>query len=30
MLGDSINHVGALVVWEHRANVETLTAAEVP
>ena len=30
MLGDSINHMEASVVLEPRANVETLTAAEVP
>ena len=30
MLGDSIDHVEASVVLERRANVETLTAAEVP
>ena len=29
MLGDSIEHVEASVVLERRANVETLTAAEV-
>ena len=30
MLGDIIDHVEELVVLEYRANVETLTAAEVP
>ena len=30
MLGDRINHVEASVLLERRANVETLTAAEVP
>ena len=30
MLGDSIDHMEALVVLDRRANVETLTAAEFP
>ena len=30
MLGDRIDHVEASVVLEHRANVETLAAAEFP
>ena len=30
MLGDSIDHMEELVVLEYRANVETLTDAEVP
>ena len=30
MLGDSIDHVEASVLLERRANVETLTATEVP
>ena len=30
MLGDSIDHVEALVVLERRDNIETLTATEFP